>query len=184
MPGTTLTKQLAQNLRKRKSKWKHKRTRLQQSVVVPPLFGRVVSTIRTVPHYIPFCVYHLPKRHMVCDHFESFVGLLCITVRDILSHNTKISLGGSRYLESLPRVTLREGHVGLFACPGSSFRKNEVTGSKVYGQAYRCSFVACPVGIMRCRTSARRIPGVKTLCAVWTQRVAYKSHQASRLKDK
>jgi len=40
-------------------------------LVVPCLFGCVVSTIHTVPHYIPFCMYHFPKRHMVYDHLKS-----------------------------------------------------------------------------------------------------------------
>ena len=42
------------------------------SLVVPYLFGCVVSTSRTVPHYIPLCMYHLPKRHMVYRRLRAF----------------------------------------------------------------------------------------------------------------
>ena len=43
-------------------------------LVVPCLFGCVVSTIHTVPHYIPFCMYHLPKWHMVWDHLKALLA--------------------------------------------------------------------------------------------------------------
>ncbi len=43
-------------------------------LVVPSLFRCVISTIHTVPHYIAFCMYHLPKRHMVCDHLKALLA--------------------------------------------------------------------------------------------------------------
>ena len=38
-------------------------------LVVACLFGCVVSMILAVPPYVPFCMYHLPKRNMMCAHF-------------------------------------------------------------------------------------------------------------------
>jgi hypothetical protein len=39
------------------------------TLVVDCLLGCVYPTILTGPPYIPFCLYHLPKRHMMCAHF-------------------------------------------------------------------------------------------------------------------
>ncbi len=44
------------------------------------LFGCVFTSILAVTLFIPSCVVHLPKRHMMCSHFESFTGFLCIIV--------------------------------------------------------------------------------------------------------
>ena len=40
----------------------------------------VSSFLPAVTLHISFWMYHLPKRHMMCVHFESFIGLLCIIV--------------------------------------------------------------------------------------------------------
>ena len=39
------------------------------TLVVDCLLGCVYPTILTGPPYIPFCLYHLPKRHMMYAHF-------------------------------------------------------------------------------------------------------------------
>jgi hypothetical protein len=51
-----------------------------KSSIVVCLFGCVFSTILVVSPYMPFCVYHLPKWHMMCVHFERFTVLLWIIV--------------------------------------------------------------------------------------------------------
>jgi hypothetical protein len=38
-------------------------------LVVDFLFGCVSSTIIVGPLYIPFCLFRLPKRHMMCAAF-------------------------------------------------------------------------------------------------------------------
>ncbi len=40
---------------------------------IPCLPECVFSTILTGPLYIPFCVYHVHKRQMTWDHFETFI---------------------------------------------------------------------------------------------------------------
>ena len=55
------------------------------ALVVPCLFGCVVSTIHTVQHYIPFCMYHLPKWNMVCDHLKSLLAYC------VLYHSSRVT---------------------------------------------------------------------------------------------
>jgi hypothetical protein len=43
-------------------------------LVVACSLGCVFLTILTGPPYIPFCLYHLARRHMMCSHFKSFIG--------------------------------------------------------------------------------------------------------------
>jgi hypothetical protein len=50
------------------------------TLIVACLFGCVFTVFVVVTLYIPSCVDHLPKRHMMCAHVESFTGLLCIIV--------------------------------------------------------------------------------------------------------
>ena len=53
-------------------------TRLTCTVLSGTLFGCVFTTILTVTPYIPFYMYDLPKRHMMCVYFGNFTGLLFI----------------------------------------------------------------------------------------------------------
>jgi hypothetical protein len=47
------------------------------TLIVPCLFGCAFTVILAVTLYIRFCVDHLPKKNMMCVHFERFTGLLC-----------------------------------------------------------------------------------------------------------
>ena len=50
-------------------------------LVVPSLFGCVFSTILVVPPYISFCMYHLPKWHMMGVHvWDSQVSVFIIVL--------------------------------------------------------------------------------------------------------
>jgi hypothetical protein len=48
------------------------------TLIVTCLFGCVFIAFVVVELYIPSRVDHLPKWYMMCDHVESFAGLLCI----------------------------------------------------------------------------------------------------------
>jgi hypothetical protein len=50
------------------------------ALIVACLFGCVFTAILAVTLFIPSCVVHLPKRHMMCIHFESFTVFLFIIV--------------------------------------------------------------------------------------------------------
>ncbi len=52
------------------------------ALIVACLFGCVLTAFVTVSLYIPSCVDHLPKRHMMCVDV-SFTGLLCIIVSSV-----------------------------------------------------------------------------------------------------
>ncbi len=65
------------------------------SLIVAYLFGCVLTAFVAVTLYIPSCVDHLPKWHMMCADV-SFTGLLCIIV-------------SSEHREERGRVLGREG---------------------------------------------------------------------------
>jgi hypothetical protein len=52
------------------------------SLIIDSLFGSVLTEFVVVTLYIPSCVDHLPKRHMMCADV-SFTGLLCIIVSSV-----------------------------------------------------------------------------------------------------
>ena len=50
------------------------------TLIVAHLFGCVFTVFVTVTMYIPSCVDHMFKRHMMGTHVEIFTDLLCIIV--------------------------------------------------------------------------------------------------------
>jgi hypothetical protein len=50
------------------------------ALIAACLFGWALTAILEVTLFIPFCVDHLPKRHMMWVHFDSFTGFLYIIV--------------------------------------------------------------------------------------------------------
>jgi hypothetical protein len=51
-------------------------------LIVTSLFGCVLTAVVVVTLYIPCCVDHFPKRHMMCADV-SFTGLLRIIVSSV-----------------------------------------------------------------------------------------------------
>ncbi len=54
------------------------------ALIVLCLFGCILTVFLTVTLYIPSCVVHLPKWHMMWAHLENFTVLLCSIVLEWL----------------------------------------------------------------------------------------------------
>ncbi len=103
-------------------------------LIVASLFGCVFTTILGVTPYIPFCMYHLAKRHMMCVHFERFTVLLCIIVLAWhFSPASRLFLFDCNKIISCPGFLMTLVVICLFGCVSSP-----ILGSFLYVFLYIC----------------------------------------------